>query len=173
MIETVNLIGRLPVHSERVWTHRTMADVKGLIVHQSLCQRCSTVGIAKYHIKPGEQNHISKRGTPGICYHWTIDYDGTVYRCNEFEDVVWHGGNRKINFETFGVCVLGDFDGPTYTGKDGSPTEEQKTSLAFLILNLKNSFGLEYIKGHNQIKKSKINCPGNDLSRLIIDFNEK
>ncbi len=173
MIETVNLIGKLPVHPTRKWNKRNIEDVKGIIVHQAICKDCSTYGIAKYHIKPGPQNHISGRGAPGICYHWTIDYDGIIYRCNEFEDVVWHAGNRKINYESFGICVLGDFDGPEYFGKDGSPTDEQETSLKFLLRDLTNSFSLEYVKGHFEVKKNKVNCPGLDLTKLIVDFRGK
>jgi N-acetyl-anhydromuramyl-L-alanine amidase AmpD len=170
MIETVNLIGSLPKNPKKRWARRSIDDIKGIILHQAICSKCSTRGIAKYHTKASPRNHISKSGAPGICYHWTIGYDGTIYRCNEFEDIVWHAGVREYNKHALGICVLGDFNGPTYKGKDIRPTNKQLESVKFLIGDLYRSFNLEYVKGHNEIKKNKVNCPGNDLMLLLNEY---
>jgi len=34
--------------------------------------------IAHYHITPGENNHISKKGAPGLCYHYAIRKNGSI-----------------------------------------------------------------------------------------------
>lgn len=159
----------------RVWKLRKSGIINTIVVHQAACKGCTTKGIAKYHSTPTtdrnldgrvdawEKNHISDLGAPGICYHYTIERDGKIYKCNSHWDIVWHAGVGTVNKTSLGICVLGDFSGPSYTGKE-KPTKKQLTSLVELIdhLLVSDVWQIENknIVGHGEVKAKKENCPG-------------
>ena len=92
----VDVINELPKNDDPsiVWDSRRSADIDKIIVHQSACKNGTTRGIAKYHtrasrdidgdgiVETWERNHISAKGAPAICYAYTIDYNGIIYKCN-------------------------------------------------------------------------------------------
>ena len=181
----IDLRDKLPVNPDpgRVWDLRKSAEVDTIIVHQAACKNATTMGLAKYHTSPTEdrdhngmidaweRNHLSDKGAPGICYHYTIEYDGTIYKCNSHWDSVWHSGSTKINNRSLGICVLGDFEGPTYVGKE-KPRKEQLTALEELIsFLLAHDWDIKKsnIKGHCEVKATKQACPGN----IIMDTIKK
>jgi N-acetyl-anhydromuramyl-L-alanine amidase AmpD len=159
----------------RVWKMRKSSTVDTIVVHQAACKGATTRGIAKYHTSPTEDrdnngridawevNHLSAKGSPGICYHYTIEPGGLVYKCNSHWDVVWNAGSKRVNERSIGICLLGDFSGPDYVGKE-EPTKAQLKSLEELIDVLRTSdvwtIPDKNIKGHCDVKKSKKSCPG-------------
>jgi N-acetyl-anhydromuramyl-L-alanine amidase AmpD len=185
-MEIIDLRNELPKNRdpERVWKIRRSREIDMLVVHQSACKDCSTKGIAKYHTSPTEDrnndgridawetNHLSAKGAPGICYHYTIERNGTVYKCNSHWEIVWHAGVSSVNKRSIGICLLGDFSGPTYVGRE-KPTKKQLVSLDelleyFLIADTW-SVDNQNIIGHCEAKKSKESCPGT----IIMDFIKK
>jgi N-acetyl-anhydromuramyl-L-alanine amidase AmpD len=166
----------------RVWKIRKSSKIDTIVVHQAACKGATTRGIAKYHTSPTEDrnndgridawetNHLSAKGAPAICYHYTIERDGTVYKCNSHWEIVWHAGKRSVNKRSIGICLLGDFSGPTYAGKQ-EPTKEQLNSLEELIdyFFMADTWYVkkENIKGHCEIKKSKASCPGTETMNMI------
>jgi N-acetyl-anhydromuramyl-L-alanine amidase AmpD len=166
----------------RVWKMRKSADVTSLIIHQAACKGATTRGIAKYHTSPTEDrnndgridawevNHLSAKGSPAICYHYTIERDGKVYKCNSHWDIVWHAGVGSVNKTSIGICLLGDFSGPGYEGKE-KPTKAQLKSLIELTDDLMASdvwtIEKKDIKGHCDVKASKAACPGTIIMNTI------
>ena len=65
-----------------------------------------------------------------------------------------------------GVVILGDFDGPTYQGKDKDPTDAQMEALEYLLDNhLVTKFPEADLTGHADFGKE--NCPGNTIYSYI------
>ena len=136
-------------------------------MHQALTTS-NLENINNYHITPGDQNHISKKGAPHICYHYIIERDGNIYQCNPLSALVWHcKGN---NTSGVGVVVMGDFDGPSYEGKDGSPSQEQVDSLDYLIEDHILT-KLPNLNLYSHADFGKENCPGNTLYKYIQEKN--
>lgn len=180
----IDVRNELPLNKDPkiVWDVRTSSEINKIVVHQSACKNGTTRGIAKYHtratsdidgdgiISSWERNHISSKGAPGICYHYTIDYNGLIYKCHSKWNVVWHSGVKSVNETSLGICVLGDFNGPSYIGKE-EVRGKQLQSLKFLIDSLVDT-GIytvrnEDILGHCDVKKSKSNCPGTEIMEFI------
>ncbi len=186
MPKIVNVEEELPKNPDvnRVWKLRKSSSVDTIVVHQAACKGATTRGIAKYHTSPTEDrnndgrvdawevNHLSAKGAPRICYHYTIERSGIVYKCNYHWDVVWNAGSRRINKKSIGICILGDFSGPDYDGKQ-KPTKAQLKALEELIWHLRVSdiwsIPDKNIKGHCDVKRSKKSCPGT----IIMNFIEK
>jgi len=172
-IEIVDIIDDLAHHPTRTWTHRDLLHIDSLVVHQAVGEYEIT-GIAKYHVKPGAGNHISKKGAPGLCYHIAIDLKGNVFQTNKLTDVVWHGGSRKWNNKAIGVLLVGNFEGPTHTPpektKHKNPTNMQLASLRKLLKLLTKEYDIkkDMVFGHCDIKESKVNCPGK-VAMITLD----
>ena len=164
----------LPWHKSRTWSKRALGAIDKIVVHQSLTSyKNSTLeGINNYHIKPGKQNHISPNGAPHICYHFGIDGEGNVFQMNNLSHTVWHCKGK--NTSAVGILVLGDFNGPSYEGKDVEPTEAQVVSLGKLTNNLLSrenlSISKQEVYGHKDFGKE--NCPGLTLGAFVDKFKQ-
>jgi hypothetical protein len=125
------------------------------------------MSINNYHIKPGKQNHISPNGAPHICYHYGIDGDGVVNHMNHLSATTWHAKGQ--NTSSIGILLVGDYDGPSYKGKDTKPSKSQLVSLEKLLNYLVDYESLSLEKndtyGHNAFGKE--NCPGTVVSNFI------
>jgi len=153
-----DIVTDLMWHPVRKWGSRSTDLIKKIIIHQSLSDS-TTRNINSYHVNP---NHISSRGCPHICYHYSIEKDGTTYKCNSPAHVVWHA--KGFNIVSLGILVIGNFDGPSWTGKS-APTPQQLNSLNRLTKYLKQVYRLDNsaIFGH----PNKENCPGNILDEWV------
>lgn len=161
--QVLNSTVSLPWHETRKWGKRPLSRINKIVVHQSLTTG-SLEGINNYHITPGNQNHISPKGAPHICYHYAIDRDGEIHHCNPLSSLVWHCKGQ--NTSGVGVVILGDFDGPTYQGKDKDPTDAQMEALEYLLDNhLVTKFPEADLTGHADFGKE--NCPGNTIYSYI------
>ena len=156
---------KLPVHPTRKYGKRPLSRIKYLVVHQSGKYYESAETIAEYHITPGPENHLSEKGAPGIAYHYVIERDGTIKLCNNESALTWHCKNH--NTASLGILVNGNFDGPEWKGEE-LPTLEQIINLDLLLDNLTARYPDAEIKGHGELVKNKINCPGN---RVMHELN--
>ena len=176
-IEVINYINVLPWHTKRKWGKRSLSSINEIIVHQSLSTG-SLESVNNYHITPSVNNHISPYGAPHICYHFAIDKEAKIYRCNPLSSIVWHC--RKQNTFSIGILVLGDFSGPSYIGKE-NPSEKQLESLGALLDAIigntdaiagnkatEVSLNKDNIFGHNSFGKE--NCPGTIISEFIESY---
>lgn len=174
----------LPVHATRRWKKRHEDDIEYLAFHQAAAT-ASLYSIARYHTTPSPDNHISKRGAPGVCYTVAIDPDGTIYQCTDITDVTWSNGKVKtyrrksnayglklyhdMNKPTLSVLVNGDFAAPGY--KAGEPTEAQLASC--MEIARWAHFGPLDIPKNNILGHCHINkkcCPGFTLTQMIEDL---
>lgn len=152
------------------WARRSTGAIKGLVLHQA-AGATTVEGLNNYHIGP---NHISATGCPRACYWALLTQDGTLHIVNDIEDATWSqgGGAPPIqgtqgNTNYLSVCLLGDFNGPSYAGKQTGPTREQmgtldkllKPTLTFLSLDQTAVFGHQHF--------GKENCPGSVVSGWI------
>lgn len=167
-----SLVNALPWHPDRSWSKRALTKVDKVIVHQSLSSRENTTfkGINNYHITPSPDNHISPNGAPHICYHYGIDAEGTAFQFNPLSASVWH--TRGQNTVGIGIVLLGDFTGPSYTGKDLKPTRPQLVALEQLLEKLQGHKKLNITKqdvfGHSDFGKE--NCPGSVVDTFIKTY---
>jgi len=173
----------LPRHGTKKWARRFVlpADeqgqgsesaIQGLVIHQSAGVG-SAEGVNAYHIGP---NHISATGCPRACYTFIIDPGGKVNLMNDLEDITWSQGGHanpipgtRANTNFLAICVIGDFDGPTYRGKARGPTEAQLTALNRLLPALADLLGLDSTQTFGHYHFGKDNCPGKRLQKLVED----
>lgn len=174
----IDIRDELPRHPKRKWRTRDRADA--IYVHTTASPNQDPAKTARYHIRPGKQNHLSKKGAPCIAYHDFVTETGIVYHCNDYTDITWHtkGSNR------YGVGVT-----MAFRGQDGGPPaalqlQALKEHLVVLCLYLK--IQPNKVKGHReakgfwrrigkgQIKYKKV-CPGMgvDLDALRDDVTRR
>lgn len=97
----VDLRGKLPVHPTRKYEKRTLIDT--IVLHCTASDNQDPFKTARYDITPGPNNHISKKGAPGLTYHDYIIKDGVVYHCNDYELSTWHA--TLYNKRSIGVVM--------------------------------------------------------------------
>lgn len=153
----------IPKHPTRKWKKRTTAD--HIVVHTTASDNQDPNKTARYHITPGEQNHISSKGAPGLCYSDFITKDGTIYHCNSYQDITWHCG--IWNTRSIGIVLA-------FKGQDNvAPEEAQYKALLehLVILCLYTHIPPTNVIGHREVpgimqilgngsKKYKKTCPG-------------
>ncbi len=105
----------IPKHKSRKLATRKPGSITRIVVHTTDSHNQDPNKTALYHITPGSQNHLSKKGAPGIAYHDFITKEGTVYHCNDYGDITWHSSGW--NTSSIGVVMAfktnNDQDGPT------------------------------------------------------------
>ena len=165
-MDIINKIKELPWHSTRKWSKRSLSRINKIVVHQELANG-TTESVNRYHITPGPQNHLSKRGAPHFAYHFGIEKDGTVIQANNLSDITWHTKNH--NTKGIGIMLVGDFSGPDHAG--GEPTDRQILAIEDLIDHILkkikhlNKYGLY---GHSDFNKPA--CPGYAIMDFIEDY---
>jgi len=112
-------------------------------------------------------SHLDRLHAGDIGYHYVIDRAGRVWECRPIEYQGAHAGNGEANRGNIGICVLGNFERQELT-------EEQKTSLATLLVRLmrEHGIGADRVYTHREIKKkfglTPTLCPGRNL-QLYMD----
>ena len=159
----------LPIHKTRKWKRRKWNNILEIIIHHSATTSKKMRGmeeienIAIYHKSPG--NHISKRGCPGICYHWVISRDGIVFKTSDHENITWHCSRH--NSRSVGICLLGNF-----TKGVQKPTLKQLKSLDKLLSHLLSTLKLSIynVFCHRDFKNTI--CPG-DLVYYFVHLGKE
>ena len=152
----------IPKHPTRKW--KTRSFVNRIVVHCTAATQQNPNMVARNHIKPGPQNHLSSKGAPGLAYHDFIDASGLVYHCNNYSDWTWHA--RSWNKTSVGVVIA-------YRGDNTPPPSVQLNALArhlvrlclFLKLPPNKVYGhreapwMSTIVGKGSVRYKKV-CPG-------------
>ena len=137
---------------------RSLDSIRYLVVHHSGADASTTAQqIADYQVKTRLKNNsgqITKEQWPGIGYHFFINPDGTIIKCNELTTVCYHVGER--NAVSVGVCFAGNFTPANATPPNGAQLAAGGSLIAYLMdqLNLE----LDAIKGHKELGST--DCPG-------------
>ena len=157
----------LPTHDTKKWEERDPAELKGLVVHQSLEEYGTASGNAKYHVGP---NHISEDGLPGLSYTIFIERAGRAILANPVERKTYsqgYGGRLGDENEEFlSICVGGNFSAPGYAGTQ-TPTPAQTDLLAKVWEHLKLTWGWFNSDLYGHAHFGKPTCPGNELMEFI------
>jgi len=158
----------LPHHATKKWPERDSSLIVGVCFHQSLEERGSASGNAKYHVGP---NHISETGLPGLSYTLFVEKDGKAILANGVECKTYSQGykdpeNVDENALYIGVCFGGNFSGPGHEGTQ-APTLEQMETAKALWEACKSIWHLEdkAIYGHFDFGKPA--CPGWTLMDFV------
>lgn len=154
-------------HSTKKWERRYPSDIQGMVFHQSLEERGSASGNAKYHVG---SNHISEEGLPGLSYTGFVEKDGTLWLANDIEDVTFSQGTSKLpgdeNYTYIAFCFGGNFSGPGYVGTQ-SPTKAQLKTADVLWEWAKRVFSFKNNQLFGHFDFGKPACPGYDLMQYI------
>lgn len=166
MPNIINVVHKY-LQTGRSWYQRKQSDIKKIVVHHSASKQ------------DGRQTHETilnmikgwhaGNGWPGLSYHFVIMPDGTIYQCNNFEDVTWHD---TINDDSIGILVHGYF----HTPENENPTTKQLVSLKELLdwLCTKNPelpADQDDVLGHRD--RSSTACPGDNLYKYVKEYREK
>lgn len=170
---------QLRQHSSKRFPQRPLSNICAVSIHHAAATS-SLPGIAAYHSSPG--SHICNGGCPGICYHFAIDYDGSICQLNDLTSVVYSSGVKKnyripsqadcfdkkgkyFNRYSISVLVRGSFDAPGFKGGQ-EPTPEQMAALNVFVhwatqeakFADGNPIALHNVLGHCHVNKN--GCPG-------------
>ena len=151
----------------RSWYQRKQSDIKKITVHHSAIPidgRQTNDSVLQRIMN----THVG-HGWPGLSYHFAIMPDGTIYQCNNFEDITWHD---TINDDSIGVLVHGYF----HPDVNDRPTSKQLLSLKELLdwLCTENpAFPADFddVVGHRD--RSATACPGDFLYAYVTEYREK
>ena len=147
------------------WDKRDLARINKIVLHQELGEGSGLV-VHTYHTS--KDCHISPGiGTPRICYHFVIEKNGTIYWCNDLEDVVWH--TKGQNLSGVGIMLVGDFDGKDHSG-ESVPTIEQEQSFYELVDMLIDDLDLLHTEIYGHCDFGKPACPGNIAYDWVKNF---
>ena len=115
-----------------------------------------------------------KQGWSDIGYHYVIYRDGTVHMGRDVDLVGAHCAKGGHNQHSIGICYIGGVENKPNTpyhllkAKD-TRTDEQKTALLSLLLDLKKMYPQAKIYGHRDFDSGK-ECPSfnakSEYSRL-------
>ena len=150
------------------WGKRDVSLINKIIVHQELGEG-TTQQVHNYHIST--ESHLKPGvGAPAIAYHFSIEKDGTIYKCNSIKDVTWHCVGENI--QSIGIMIVGNFAWrENVNGK--SPTQEQLKSLRQLLDYLTEKYIIlkQNVYGHKDFGKES--CPGFVLYDFVNDYKQK
>jgi len=136
--------------------------IRYIVVHHSATDRENT------SVEAIRRYHVNNRGFWDIGYHWIVDKDGNLVkgRSEEFIGAHCAGGSPANNFNSIGICVVGNFEREV-------PTEKQlKTLFEFLEKKLRElKLTKDKVLGHLECKPTL--CPGKYLMEEILNWRKK
>ncbi|MFH0887921.1 MAG: peptidoglycan recognition family protein [Planctomycetota bacterium] len=128
---------------------------KYIVIHHSATKQGNARIFDNYHRK-------EKGMKEGLAYHFVIgngtkSKDGEIEIGNRWKKQIAgeHCWNTKMNQESIGICLVGNFD-------ESKPTPKQIESLINLISNLQKQYHTpsEMILSHKDVDKKRTDCPG-------------
>lgn len=132
-----------------------MREIKEIIIHCS-----ATPEGRNWKLKDVERDHKAK-GYKQVGYHYVICLDGSVEIGREESMVGAHC--KGHNATSIGVCYIGGLD-KKMRAKD-TRTDEQKASLAKLVMGLKFRYPSAVVRGHNYYARKA--CPCFDVDKWL------
>ncbi|MFB4164690.1 N-acetylmuramoyl-L-alanine amidase [Alteribacillus sp. JSM 102045] len=148
----INRIEQLPVHSSKTYKTRSLSIIHHLILHHSGVSNGSPVSYARHH--------VYTNNWPGIGYHYVIEQDGTILKCQKMTTISYHTGG--YNTHSIGLCLTGDYSRNT-------PPPRQLRSTYQLVRQLMQTFSINKDKllGHRECEGHASNvCPGFDMNEF-------
>lgn len=150
-------------HSRCLVSRRTLHSITGAVIHNS--------GIHSSKIQdPGviAEQDINDEGAKTCRYHWIIDRKGTNHFMVRLVDTPDHSGPDRIDRETIGICLIGDFTAE-------QPTYAQLQALNGLLAGTRELLGggwgqyrTFWIAPHRYFTATA--CPGHLLERRLFDL---
>ena len=130
-----------------------MRKINKIIIH------CSATPEGKdYTVQQIRQWHTTPKpkgnGWRDIGYHFVIYRDGSIHKGRPIEQIGAHTSGYNAN--SIGICYIGGCAADGKTPKD-TRTEAQKAALIALCKELKASYPLATIHGHNEFANKA--CP--------------
>jgi hypothetical protein len=131
---------------------------KYIVIHHSATKQGSARSFDNYH-------RNQKKMKEGLAYHFVIgngtdSKDGEIEMGNRWKKQIpgTHCSNNKMNQESIGICLVGNFD-------ESKPTVKQMESLTTLITNLQKQYHItsDMILLHKEVDRKQTNCPGKYL----------
>jgi len=128
---------------------------KYIVIHHSATKQGNIRIFDNYHRK-------EKGMKEGLAYHFVIgngtkSKDGAIEIGNRWKKQIpgEHCWNTKMNQESIGISLVGNFD-------ESKPTSKQIESLINLISNLQKHYHIppDRILVHKEVDKNRTNCPG-------------
>ncbi|SDH88260.1 peptidoglycan recognition protein family protein [Alteribacillus bidgolensis] len=145
-MKIVNRIGHWEQHPVKTYKTRSLSAVDHLILHHS--------GVSSGTPESYAQYHVHTNNWPGIGYHYVIQSDGTVYKCQKLTTISYHTGN--FNTKTVGICLSGDFSHSIPPKPQLSAAYELVRQLMLTLKITENN-----VLGHRECKGHETNiCPG-------------
>jgi len=103
--------------------------------------------------------HVDGRGWSDIGYHYVVYLDGSVHEGRPIERSGAHTIGQNKN--SIGICYIGGVEEDGKTPKD-TRTEEQKSALEKLLLDLKCEYPDSTVHGHRDFARKA--CPSFDAT---------
>jgi hypothetical protein len=152
------------------WRTRKESKIKRVVVHQALGTK-TALDTNKFCIT-NSPDMAQGRGMPRIAYHYFIEPDGMIYKCNARTAITSHVAN--MNTECLGVCLGGFYDYENTKGRDGNPPEVQLKSLGELLVFLTSKLGLPKtaVYTHDELQ-GKPSCPGITAAAFVKTFRNQ
>lgn len=128
-----------------------MREIQKIIIH------CAATPEGKYFTVEDIDRWHKRRGFKEIGYHYVIYLDGSIHLGRNIEKIGAHclGQNSK----SIGICYIGGVAKDGKTPKD-TRTDAQKSSLIYLLKELKNKYPQAKIYGHRDFASKA--CPSFD-----------
>jgi len=170
---TMKILNRIHKYLQegRQWYQRPLSQITKITVHHSAIDH--DLSLTGEKLLENIKSSHSKKGWPGLSYHYVIDIDGTIYQTNKHEDITWHDA---VNKDSIGVLVTGWFH-PSNDDLKGNdkPTLPQLNSLKYLLDKLTTEHpefpaGMKDVVGHRE--RSATVCPGDYLMPYVIAYRE-
>ncbi|MCI4671514.1 MAG: N-acetylmuramoyl-L-alanine amidase [Bacteroidia bacterium] len=145
-----DLVDRLPKGAGSYKTRR-LSDIKTLVLHHSSDPNGDPFSYAAFHTRP---ELSGGRGWPGIGYHYIIQPNGVIYKCNRHRTISYHVKNG--NSDKLGICFTGNFN-------VDHPTQAQIIAGKFLLNYLRLTIpSVKHIGVHRDYTNTS--CPGDNFS---------
>lgn len=155
-------IAELPKGQNGLYKTRRLSDIDTIVIHHSATQptRDNASAFARFHIQT--------RGWPGIGYHYVVNPDGIVDKCQPVSAISYHAGG--VNSRAVGICVVGNFDYTMPSSRQWNTAIDLCKQIIQAIPNIKT------IIGHNEVPGTSKSCPGKrfklDAFRAALESNE-
>lgn len=124
-----------------------MRHIDTIIIH------CSGTPEGREHNAADIKRWHLQRGWKDIGYHFVVKIDGTVELGRPIDQVGAHAKGHNAN--SIGICYVGGCD-KNMKAKD-TLTDAQQASIQSLIIDMKNSYPITKLIGHNEV--SSKSCP--------------
>jgi N-acetyl-anhydromuramyl-L-alanine amidase AmpD len=155
------------------WNKRKESQIKRIVIHQSLGTK--TVKDTNTYCIKNSPNMSLGRGMPKIPYHYFIEPNGKIYKCNKHSDLTSHVKN--MNTTSLAICLGGFYNyienGKIIKGRDGDPPEIQIQSLEWLTNYLIKLLKLttKDVYTHDELQ-GKTCCPGTAGAIFVKNLKE-